>query len=192
MSTARSYKRKRFFNYSIKRRLQLRMLFKVWGIVFVSLVLAAVIFYFYSNINVGTSYRLFHVKAKNFLDFLFPVLICGFFASLILGIVVALFFPHAFAGPIHRIEKELVDIGKGNLTREISLRKGSEVRDLADAVNVMVADLRDQLRRISEAADEIGNLVEKSSSESADETLEKIKAASANLHAAVKEFKLSL
>lgn len=190
MSTERTYKRKRFFNYSIKRRLQLRMLIKIWGIVFISLVLASVVFYFYSNINVGTSYRLFHVKAKNFLDFLFPVLVCGFFASLILGTVVALFFPHPFAGPLHRIENELVDIGRGNLSKQIKLRKGSEAHDLADTVNAMVAGLRDQIKIISDAADEIGKLVEKASPDSGDKTLDEIKLASAKLHKAVERFRV--
>jgi methyl-accepting chemotaxis protein len=190
MSTERSYKRRRFFNYSIKKQLQLRMLFKVWGIVFLSLVLAGAVFYFYSNINVGISYRLFHVKARNFLEFLLPVVVCGFFSSLILGVVVALFFPHAFAGPLHRIEKDLVDIGNGDLTKLIKLRKGSEVPDLANAINVMVADLRDQVRRINDTAEEISKLLEEGSAEDTERTLEKVNRASANLQAEMKKFRI--
>ena len=190
MSAERGYKRKRFFNYSINKRLQIRMLFKVWAIVFISLLLAGIIFYLYSNINVGNSYRLFHVKAKNFLDFLLPVLVSGFFASLILGVLIALFFPHAFAGPLYRIEKELAGIGGGDLTKKIRLRKGSEVPELVDAINAMVADLRAQVQKISDAAEEMGGIIKKSSSQGADETLGKIEEANKRLQGAVKNFKL--
>lgn len=124
MSGDIAFKRRKFFNYSIKRKLQFRMLLKILAIVLASLLLAGIIFYFYSDIAAGKSYRLFHVKADNFLDFLFPVLIAGFFASLILGVIAALFFPHAIAGPIYRIEQNFDDIEKGNLNKEISFRKG--------------------------------------------------------------------
>lgn len=190
MSTERGYKRKRFFNYSINKRLQVRMLFKVWAIVFMSLLLAGIIFYLYSNINVGNSFRLFHVKAKNFLEFLLPVLVSGFFASLILGVLIALFFPHAFAGPLYRIEKELAAIGGGDLTKEIKLRKRSEVPELAAAINTMVADLRSQVLKISDVAEEIRDTAQKSSSQGADVTLGKIEVASEKLQGALRNFKL--
>ncbi len=190
MSSDRDYKRKRFFDYSVKRTLQLRMLFKVWAIVLVSLLVAGAIFYFYSNINVGTSYRMFHVKATNFLDFLFPVLLSGVLASLIVGTIVSLFFPHAFAGPLDRMENELIDIGKGNLRKEIKLRKGSEVKDLAGAINTMIVGLRDGISVISDISGKIGNLIEQASAESSEETLQKIKTASGDLQEAVGRFKL--
>jgi methyl-accepting chemotaxis protein len=188
MSTEKKYKRKRFFNYSIKGRLQFRMLFKIWMILFVSLLLAGIVFYFYSDINVGKSYRLFHVKAKNFLDFLLPVLVCGFVTSLVLGILVALFFPHAFAGPLHRIENELREIGKGDLSRRIALRKGSEVHELADAVNDMATGLREQVRGIKAAGDEINDFIQKVSPENVEESLRRLKEANGRLQESVNRF----
>lgn len=188
MSAEKKYKRKRFFNYSIKGRLQLRMLVKIWIILFVSLLLAGIIFYFYSNINVGTSYRLFHVKAKNFLDFLLPVLVLGFFTSLVLGVLVALFFPHAFAGPLHRIENELRDIGRGNLNKRITLRKGSEIHDLADAVNEMSENLAKQVQGMKDAAAEINEIVDKASPENMEESLRELKQSNDRLQESVKRF----
>ena len=191
MSTERRYKRKRFFNYSIKTGLQLRMLIKIWIIILASLLLTGIIFYFYSDINVGKSYRLFHVKANNFLDFLLPVLLTGFFASLILGVVAALFFPHAVAGPIYRIEKEIIEIGKGRLNKEVIVRKGDEVKDLADSVNVMIVELRNRIKGISDISGHIGELIEHAKAEEHDEeSLKKIKAENSNLQQAISEFKL--
>jgi methyl-accepting chemotaxis protein len=186
----KGYSRKKFFNFSIKRKLQLRMLVKIWSIIFASLFLTGIIFYFYSDISVGKSYRLFHVKAQNFLDFLLPVLLTGFFASLILGILAALFFPHAIAGPLYRIESQLIDIGRGNLNKEFKIREGDDVKDLADSVNVMIRELRNKLKRIDDISGHIGELIEHGKGEAHDETLKKIKAADKKLQQAVKEFKL--
>ena len=188
MSTEKTYKRKRFFNYSVKGRLQFRMLFKIWMILFVSLLISGAIFYLYSDINVGASYRLFHVKAKNFLDFLLPVLVGGFATSLVLGILVALFFPHAFAGPLHRIEKELGAIGHGDLSKRITLRKGSEVHELADAINEMAENLRNQVRRIRDAGDEINDIIQDTSPENMEENLRRLKESNGNLQESVRRF----
>jgi methyl-accepting chemotaxis protein len=101
-----------------------------------------------------------------------------------------LFFPHDFAGPLYRIEKELIDIGRGNLRKEIRLRKDSEVHNLADAVNAMVMGLRNNVTSITRFSEKIGNVFETASAESADETLNKIESANADLQEAVNKFKL--
>jgi len=186
----RAYKRKRVFNFSIKKRLQWRILLKIWGIILASLLVTGIIFYFYSDINVGKSYRLFHIKAESFLDFLIPVLLTGFFASLILGVVASLFFPHAIAGPLHKIERELVDIGKGDLRKEIRIREGDELKDLADSVNIMVRGLRDNIKAISDISVEIGGLVARARDESPNETINKIEVANSNLQETIRKFKL--
>jgi methyl-accepting chemotaxis protein len=164
------------------------MLIKIWLILFVSLLVAGVIFYFYSDINVGKSYRLFHVKAKNFLDFLLPVLVCGFVTSLVLGVLVALFFPHAFAGPLHRIEKELKDIGHGNLDKRIMLRKGSEIHDLANAINDMTENLRNKIQGIRDAGGQINEIVEKVSPKNIEEDMRKLKETNERFQESMKSF----
>ncbi len=189
-SSERAYKRKKFFNFYIKKRLQWRILLKIWGIILASLLVTGIIFYFYSDINVGKSYRLFHIKAENFLDFLIPVLLTGFFASLILGVVASLFFPHPIAGPLYRIERDLVDIGKGNLRKEIRIRKGDELKDLADSINIMIRELRDNIKTISDISVEIGGLVARARDESPNETINKIEVANSNLQETIRKFKL--
>jgi len=189
-SSERAYKREKFFNFSIKKRLQWRILVKIWSIILASLFVTGIIFYFYSDINVGKSYRLFHVKAESFLDFLIPVLLTGFFASLILGVVASLFFPHAIAGPLYKIERELVDIGKGDLRKEIKIRKGDELKDLADSVNIMVRGLRDNIKAISDISVEIGGLVARARDERPNETINKIEVANSNLQETIRKFKL--
>ncbi|MDY6842985.1 MAG: methyl-accepting chemotaxis protein [Thermodesulfobacteriota bacterium] len=151
------YKRK-VFNFSIKKKMQLRLLLKVFLIVLISVVICTTIFYFYSNRVVGTSYRLFHVKAENFLDFLLPAVILSFVLSTIAGFIISLFFPNPIAGPLYRIEKEILRIADGDLTSNIIIRKGDEMKDLADAINIMMKGLRKRIEEIKLTTTELRNL----------------------------------
>ena len=189
-SSKMAYKRSRFFNFSINKKLQLHMLFKIWGIIFVSLLVTGIIFYFYSDINIGKSYRLFHVKAKSFMDFLAPVLVFGFLVSLILGFVASLLFPHSIAGPLYSIERMVTNIGNGDLCKDITLRKWDELKDLADSINVMTGELRDKIKTISDISGQIGKLAEKATDEDPDGTIKKIKLANATLQEAINKFTL--
>ena len=188
--TEKTYTRRRVFNYTIERRLQVRMLFKIWAIILISLIAAGTIFFYYSNINVGNSYRLFHVKAKNFLDFLMPVLAVGSLVGFIFGIGTALFFPHAFAGAIHRIERHLREIGKGDLTDDLKLRKSSELQNLAGAINEMAGSLRARITELRDRSREIEDQVGLLSREDPDGSLEEISKASASIRETLETFKL--
>jgi TolB-like protein len=130
--------RRKLINYSIKRQMQLRLLGRVMAVVLISLGLAAVIFYLYSDQEVGRSFKEFHVHARNFLDFLLPVVIVTFFLGVFAASGLAVFFPHRIAGPLYRLERDLKEkVGGGDLTVSFSVRKGDELRELADALNIM-------------------------------------------------------
>jgi methyl-accepting chemotaxis protein len=60
-------------------------------------------------------------------------------------IVVTLFVSHKIAGPIFRFEKELKEIGQGDLTKKIMPRKKDQITDLADCLNSMVFSLRQKV-----------------------------------------------
>jgi methyl-accepting chemotaxis protein len=149
---------RKMINFSVKSQLQFRLLYKVMGIVFIGVGIMALIFYFYSNREINDSYRQFHVDAKNFLDYLWPAVISSLVLSTLAAIVITLFLPQRLAGPLYRIEKDLNDIvSKGDLTHRLTLRKGDEVTDLAEAVNMTVASLRQKLEKISAPAVELRN-----------------------------------
>lgn len=60
--------------------------------------------------------------------------------------LVGIFLSHRIAGPAYRIEKTLREIGKGNFDIRITLRKNDELKEVADAVNDMAADLKALLK----------------------------------------------
>ncbi|MFH1673457.1 MAG: methyl-accepting chemotaxis protein [Pseudomonadota bacterium] len=166
------------------------MLLKIWVTLFIALIVFGTVFYFYSDITVGASYLQFHIKAKNFLDFLLPVVLLGFGVSLVLGVIGALFFPHSIAGPIYRIERELLQIGEGDLSKKLNLRERDSCKDLADNINKMVGELRNKIKQIDDCSDKIAHLVDTPDTADSSKTIEDIKNTTEALKKAVGEFKL--
>jgi len=83
-------------------------------------------------------------------------------------IVIILIISHKLAGPLFRFEKELKEIGKGNLTTVISLRKKDQIADLADSLNNMTDSLRDRVLAIQK---EVEHLTETASQVNAPEEI---------------------
>ena len=148
--------RRKHLNFSIKRKMQLRLFIKVFTIAIVGVGIMGAIFYFYSDREISSSYRQFHINAKNFLDLLLPAVVLSLLASLIVSIVITLFFPIKIAGPLYRIERDLKEkLAKGDLTVRFHLRKGDEVDDLAEAVNICVENWKEKIETIKRSAEDI-------------------------------------
>lgn len=177
-------------NYSIKRRFQLRLLAKVMLIVFVSVGLNALLFYLYSNREIGASLKHFHVNATSFLDLLLPAVIGSLVIGLVLAFVISVFLPHKIAGPLFRLERDLTDkLGEGNLTVKFTVRKSDEFKELADSLNVMTGKLKVKVERIKAASHELSSVVA-ASGKGDDETMKKISGVAEKLDDAIRGFKL--
>src|SRR3972149_5545756 len=176
-------------NYSIKRRMQLRLLLNVMVIALIATGLTSAFFYYHSSQEVGHSFKEFHVQAKTFLDFLFPTIIMALAIGIVLAFGMALFFPHRIAGPLYRIERDLKErVGEGDLSIKFGVRKGDEVGELADALNVMVEKLKLKIGKIKTAADDLSSQARNLNK--GDESLRKIIEIAKRLEEAVREFKL--
>ncbi len=177
--------RRKSINFTIKRRMQLRLLVRVMAVVLVSLGLVTVFFYLYADQEVGGSFKQFHINARIFLDFLLPAVIVAFFMGLIAAIGLAVFIPHKIAGPLYRIEKDLEDkVGSGDLTVNFTMRKGDEVGDLVGSINVMIERLRIKMGEVQGLTEELKSLSQKEAS------LDEFAELAGKLEGAVKEFKL--
>ncbi len=144
--------RRKRLNLGIKRELQRRLILKILIIVVISLLCSTLLFYLYSSREVGKTYHQAHIRIRSFLELLWPVIIGGLIIGLGLGLLMALFYPHPIAGPLFRIERELRKVGGGDLTLQLRLRKGDELKDLAEAINGMVGELRQRVERLKEQA----------------------------------------
>ncbi|MBU0679938.1 MAG: methyl-accepting chemotaxis protein [Proteobacteria bacterium] len=137
MSQERTYKRK-ILNLSVNRAMQLRMIGKMSSIILVSLLISSGVYYYYANQEITASFQMFHIKAKNFLDFLLPVVGLSFAISLVVGTLASLFFPKNIAGALYRIEQDVTRMAEGDLTVRINLRSGDEGSALAGRINQLV------------------------------------------------------
>ena len=152
---AHSAPRRKMLNLNINRGMQLRMIGRISGILFVCLLLSSAVYYHFANEEISSSFQMFHIKAKSFLELLWPVVIGSFCISLVAGVAASLFFPKSYAGSTYRIEQDLKDIMKGDLTKRISLRKGDEntalvaqLNDLITSHRSLISDMREGLGRI--------------------------------------------
>lgn len=181
--------RRSIINFSIKRKMQLRILGKVMGVALLALVLSSLIFYIYSNQEVGETYREFHVKLKNFLELLMPAIMISAVIGSVAALCLAIFFPHQIAGPLHRIEKILMErVGEGDLSVRFILRRGDEVEELADALNVTIEKLGERLKRVKSVSEKLSSLAgTKKQEELSPESVSEI---AKEMEEAVKEFKL--
>ncbi len=151
---------RKIINFSINRQMQIRLFIKVLGVAFVGIGLMATIFYFYSNREIGGSYKQFHIHAKNFLDYLVPAVSLSVLAAVLFAIFITLFFPLKIAGPLFRIERAIKEtISQGDFSVRIKLRDGDEVGNLADALNVSMEILSEKIKKIKISTDKLKSSV---------------------------------
>lgn len=148
------YKRKTL-NLSVKKQLQLWLLFRIFGVVVLSSLVAVLVLYFYSREEISSSFYMAHIRIRRVSDLLLPVMATGSLVSLISGMVLALFLPQKIAGPIYRIERTLAGLRDGNLLERATLRRNDTLMDLADAVNETAAGLREKVQAVKDAQAEL-------------------------------------
>lgn len=73
--------------------------------------------------------------------------------AMVIGLT-GILFAGKLTKPIHRLTKEAVRIGRGNLEERIQIMTGDEVEELGDAFNRMVAKLKKYIENLAEAAAE--------------------------------------
>ncbi|MHB1013796.1 MAG: methyl-accepting chemotaxis protein [Desulfurivibrionaceae bacterium] len=148
------FKRKKL-NMAVKKDLQRWLLVRIFGVVLLTSLLAALILYFYANKEIGDSFFEAHITIKRVSDLLWLAIAAGSMVSLVSGMLLAVFLPQKIAGPIYRIEKELEEIGRGDLTVVIRLRACDPFQDLAGNINQTVGDIRSRVRKIQDMCSEL-------------------------------------
>lgn len=148
--------RRSMINFSVKRRMQIRLFIKILGIILIGVGLMGAVFYFFSNREIHSSYRQFHIHANNFLELLRPTVFLSIFLALLASAAITLFLPIRIAGPLFRIERDLKEkVANGDLTVRFILRNGDEVGELAAAVNVCLENLGKKIETTQKLADDL-------------------------------------
>ncbi|PLX46793.1 MAG: hypothetical protein C0613_15995 [Desulfobulbaceae bacterium] len=167
----RPYKRK-VLNLTVNRAMQMRLISRVSVIVMASLLLMSAVYYQYANQEINGSFMQFHITARNFLDFLLPVVGIAFVVSLLAGGLASLFVPKSLAGPLYRMEEDLRRIAAGDLTVRVKLRDGDEGAALAAQINETVDHFQKTASLVWVAMHQAENLCETSGVRAEDRLLE--------------------
>jgi len=140
--------KRRALNLNINQPLQFHMIKRLLMVLILSLFCCSAVYYGFADQQISASFSMFHVRAQTFLDFLLPVVIGAFGCSLAIGFFASLFFPKSIAGSLFRIEQDLQEVLHGDLTKEITLRRGDENRALAELLNKVIRNQHEQVAHI--------------------------------------------
>ena len=193
MTTKQIFKRRQ---YLIKRGLQFRYIGLVFALVIMCSLLTG-----YTVFATGWAFlgeKLANVYPQGRLVYVFRAtnlaLIRNLFLVSPLVFIIALFSSHKIAGPVYRIEKTLEEINNGNLALKIKFRRGDELWDLADLINVMIENFNKTITSSKDAGKDTRTSLEAIKKEISSGSCDcaKIKASLNELQAKIDEVNSSL
>jgi len=156
MSQQRTYKRRHFF---VKKSYQFKFILKFCLIVLAGSILSTGLVLLFSRGTLTSSFENSRLVVTNTASAILPLVIVTNIVTIgvitIATIVVVLFISHKIAGPLFRFEKELKEIGEGDLTKLIKLRKNDQITDMAEDLNIMTANLREKVLAIQDGVTQL-------------------------------------
>ena len=151
--------------YFIKKEFQARFIMKFLLIILAGIIISTCILMALSQNTLTSSYHDSRLIIKNTSWAILPAVLYTNLITLglivIAAIIVTLFISHKIAGPIFRFEKELENIGHGDLTVKVSLRKKDQVTEIADRINTMTGQLHQKVMGIKIQLDRIKSIAGK-------------------------------
>ncbi|MDD5434332.1 MAG: methyl-accepting chemotaxis protein [Nitrospira sp.] len=139
-------------NYFIKRKFQVDFTIKFLIIILIEVILAIGFFIYMSKGTLTTGFVGSDFRIARTSEFFLPTLFLSNLIILaitgVIGIAVMIIMSHRIAGPLHRFEKVIDEIGKGDLTHRFKLRDKDQLAELSDSITELTVSM-DQ--RISDA-----------------------------------------
>lgn len=179
-------------NYFIKKRFQFNFISRFLLLILLEAVLIAGLFMYISNDTLTTGYFnsiLTIERTPNF--FFIPALLIMLIVAVgigISGMFIFILLSHRIAGPLYRFEKDLEEIGLGNLTKRISIRRTDQLEELKNALNILIDSLD---RKMGEMKNRLIELKELASKKDDPEITVKIQKTIRLLENEIEQFKVS-
>ena len=148
----------------IKKEFQFKFIVKFCLLLLVGVLISTSLLLLFSQDSLTSSFAQSRLVIKSTGLAILPsviytnLIILGFMT--LLTIIFTLFISHKIAGPLFRFEKELTDIGEGDLTRKVILRKNDQITEMAKCLNNMTAGLHEKVLAIQV---ELGNILKSAS-----------------------------
>ena len=114
-----------------------------------------VVFSFFSSNTLSISYDDYRLQLGVTPTILFKKILSTQWLSIVFGgglvVIITLFLTHRIAGPFFKLEKSLDEMIKGDISKEIWLRKKDEGKDLTEKINKFNFILSEKLSLIEAA-----------------------------------------
>ncbi len=144
-----AYKRSQHF---IKKDFQTKFIFKFCLLLLAGILVSTGLIFLFSQNSLTSSFHNSKLVVENTAMAILPTVIYTSLVTLglltIATIIVTLFISHKIAGPMFRFEKDLKEIGDGDLTKKVFLREKDQAEDMAACINDMTASLREKINLI--------------------------------------------
>ncbi|OGX27452.1 MAG: hypothetical protein A3F87_03900 [Omnitrophica WOR_2 bacterium RIFCSPLOWO2_12_FULL_51_24] len=153
-------------NYFIKKKFQASFILKFCLLLILACLIMSSLALLLTKKTATTSFENLRFTVMSTSDFILPVLASSSIIAIVLvsiaTITILLYISHRIFGPLYRLEKDITEIGKGNLTVEVHLRQNDEFKGLSEIVNGMVKSIKNPLSssqaKIKELEQEIGGI----------------------------------
>ena len=143
----------------VQKEFQSKFILKFCMVSFTGIIISIGLLFLFSKNTLTSSFEQSKLVIKNTASAILPSVFLSHLIALVLitllAIVVTLLISHKLAGPLFRFQKELREIGEGNLTQVIKLRKNDQVKAMADSLNQMRTNLQNKILAIKEEVEQI-------------------------------------
>jgi len=142
-------------NIHVKKDFQRWLLWRIFGVVLVCALVAALVLYFYARHETINTFYDAHIKLRRVSDLLLPVVLSGVGVSLCGGLALALFLPQKIAGPLYNIERTLKRVRAGSLVPRVKLRRNDCLEEMSAEVNSTLDFMRKEVENTLEVQHQI-------------------------------------
>jgi methyl-accepting chemotaxis protein len=166
------HKRKKL-NLKVKQNFQIWLLVRIMGTSLITIIVASILLYLYSKGVVDAEYLSFKTDVRRVSEVLLPVLIAASLTSIVCGLVIALFLPQKIAGPLFRIEQDMLQvISKGDLTKSITLRCADILKEHSETINMTVGNIGNMVKDVKESGNALETKIAESGTDEIKEAFE--------------------
>ncbi|MDY0211675.1 MAG: methyl-accepting chemotaxis protein [Desulfuromonadaceae bacterium] len=163
--------RRKPLNLGVKSEFQRWLMWRIFGVVLLSALAAALVLYFYARHETVTTFYDAHIKLRRVSDLLLPVVLSGTGVSMLGGFALALFLPQKIAGPLFNIERTLERVRRGSLMPRVNLRRNDCLEEMATEVNLTLDFMHDRIVEASGLHDELCAVLDNTGDERISEIL---------------------
>ncbi len=142
--------------YYIEKEFQAKFIIKFCLLLAFGSLLTVVLIYWFARHSTTVAIVQGHVAVHTTAEYLLPLMAQTVLIELIIvgiaTIVMTLLISHKIVGPLHRLKVMLVGLAEGDLSTPMHLRKGDQLKNVADTYNEAVNKLNDKVKTLKNAS----------------------------------------